>query len=124
MLVLSQWRLKLAKTYLEVEDFQKVDVRTGTIVHSEIHKEAHQPALKIWIDFGPQIGQRKTSSKLTQLYSPEDLKGKQIIAVVNFQPKQIATFMSEVLILGFPDEKNQIVLAIPDKKVPDGMKLF
>jgi len=116
--------LKLAKTFLEIEDFLKVDIRTGTITHSEINKETNQPALKLWINFGPKIGEKKTSAKLTQLYSPEELIGKQVIAVVNFQPKQIATFMSEVLIVGFPDEKDQVVLAIPDKKVPDGMKLF
>ena len=124
MIVLTVWRLKLAKTFLEVEDFLKVDIRTGTITHSEINKETRQPALKLWIDFGPIIGERKTSAKLAELYSPENLKGKQIMAIVNFKPKQIASFMSEVLILGFSDEENQVVLAIPDKKVPNGMKLF
>ena len=120
----KRWRLKLAKTFLEVEDFLKVDIRTGTITHSEINKETRQPALKLWINFGPEIGEKKTSAKLTPLYSPEDLIGKQVMAVVNFQPRQIATFMSEVLVLGFPDKENQVVLAIPDKKVPNGKKIF
>ncbi len=100
------------------DEFLKVDVRVGTVTRSEPFPEARKPAIKMWIDFGPGIGEKKTSAQVTAHYTPEALLGKQVMAVVNFPPRQIGKFMSEVLVLGLPDENGEIVLIGPDGAVP------
>lgn len=105
-------------------DFEKVDIRTGTIVEAAPFPEARKPAYKLKIDFGEKIGVKKSSAQITKHYRPDDLVGKQVLAVVNFPPRQIGPFMSEVLTLGLPDEEGEVVLAAIDKRVPDGGKLF
>src|SRR5690348_17431819 len=106
------------------DDFTKVDIRVGTVVKAEPFPEARRPALKLVIDFGPEIGVKKSSAQLTVHYTPESLVGRQVAAVVNFPPRQIGKFMSEVLTLGFPDDGDSVVLVVPDKPVPNGGKLF
>lgn len=109
---------------ISYDDFRKVDVRVGTIVSAEPFPEARKPAIKLMIDFGPEIGTRKSSAQLVKHYRPEELIGKQVAAVLNFPPRQIGPMMSEVLTLGFPDEEGGVVLFSPDKKIPDGGRLF
>ena len=109
---------------ISYEDFARVDVRVGTVERAEPYPEARRPALKIWVDFGPGIGVRKSSAQVTKYYRTEELVGRQVAAVVNFPPKQIGKLMSEVLILGFPDGDGDVVLAVPDKPVPNGGKLY
>ncbi len=105
-------------------DFEKVELRMGTITRVEEFPEARYPAFKIWVDFGPDIGIKKSSARITSLYQIKELINKQVLAVVNFPPKQIGPFLSECLITGFPDAQGQVVLATCDKPVPDGAKLF
>lgn len=109
---------------ISFDDFHKVDIRVGTIYDVQPFPEARRPAFKVFVDFGPEIGKKKTSAQITQNYAPEDLIGKQVAAVVNFPPKQIGKYMSEVLVLGFPDDGGNVTLISLDKKVPDGGRLY
>lgn len=109
---------------IDYSDFEKVDIRVGTVVKVEPFPEARKPAFKLHVDFGPGIGVRKTSAQVTVHYTPETLTGRQVAAVVNFPPRQIGKFMSEILVLGFPDENGAVVLIHPDLPVPNGGKLF
>ncbi len=109
---------------ISYDDFSKVDIRVGTIREAAILEGARKPAFRLLIDFGPEIGTRKSSAQITVHYTPESLVGRQVAAVVNFPPRQIGKFMSEVLTLGFPDAQGAVVLIAPTKDVPNGGKLF
>ncbi|MDD5031983.1 MAG: tRNA-binding protein [Patescibacteria group bacterium] len=109
---------------ISYQDFEKVDIRVGEIIKVEDFPEAKKPAYKLTIDFGPEIGIKKSSVQITKRYTKEELVGKQVIGVVNFPPKQIGPFASEVLTLGLPDENGDVVLLAPTKKVPKGGRMF
>jgi tRNA-binding protein len=109
---------------ISYDDFARVDIRVGTVLSAVPNVAARKPALALEVDFGPAIGRKKTSAQLTELYRPEDLVGRQVAAVVNFPPRQIAKVISEVLVLGFPDAEGRVVLVGVERPVPNGGKLF
>ena len=108
---------------ISFDDFLKVDIRVGRVTRAEPYPEARKPAIKMWIDFGPEIGEKKSSAQVTAHYDPQSLIGKQVMAVVNFPPRQIGRFMSEVLVLGLPDPAGEVVLIGPDQDVPLGGRM-
>lgn len=108
---------------LDFDDFMKVDIRVGTVIDAKIFEKARKPAYQLWVDFGGDIGVKKTSAQITVNYETQNLIGRQVIGVINFPPKQIADFMSEFLVLGLPDENGAITLLRPDKPVPDGGRM-
>ncbi len=107
---------------ISFDDFMKVDIRVGRVVRAEAFPEAHKPAIKMWVDFGAEIGERKTSAQITTHYTPADLVGRQVLGVVNFPPRQIGPFMSEVLVLGAHDDTG-VVLIAPDQETPLGARM-
>ncbi len=109
---------------ISFDDFQRVEIRVGTVIDAQPFPEARKPSIKLWVEFGGAVGVRKTSAQITRHYSPDRLIGRQVVAVVNFPPRQIGPFMSEVLVLGVPDEAGEVVLLRPDLKVPDGGRMF
>lgn len=109
---------------ISYDTFAAIDVRVGTVVKAEAFPEARKPALKLWIDFGPQIGEQKSSAQITRHYTPDTLVGRQVAAVINLPPRQIGTFVSSVLVLGFPDQDGEVVLVAPDLPVPNGGRLY
>jgi tRNA-binding protein len=108
---------------ISFDDFMKVDIRVGTVTRAEPFPEAKKPAVKLWVDFGPEIGERKSSAQITVHYAPADLVGRQVLGVVNFPPRQIGPVRSEVLVLGLADGNGDIVLIAPERAVPDGARL-
>lgn len=106
------------------DDFQRVDIRVGRIVRAEPFLEARKPAIKLWVDFGPEIGEKRSSAQLTRHYTPDALIGRLVMGVVNFPPRQIGKVMSEVLVLGAPDTDGEVVLLAPDQDVPLGGRMF
>ena len=111
-------------TEISFDEFLKVDIRVGRITRAEAFPEARKPAIKLWIDFGAELGEKRTSAQITRHYDVAMLPGMQVLAVVNFPPRQIGKFMSEVLTLGFPDENGFVLLVTPDEKTPNGARLF
>ena len=109
--------------YINWNDFERIDIRIGTIIKAEEFPKAKKPAYQLFIDFGPEIGIKRSSAQITTYYTPSDLIYRQVVAIVNFPPKQIANFISECLVLGVYDEQNHVVLLQPDKMVPNGMKI-
>jgi tRNA-binding protein len=108
---------------ISFDDFLKVDIRVGRVTRAEPYPEARKPAIKLWVDFGPEIGEKKSSAQITAHYTPDALVGRQVLAVVNFPPRQIGKFVSEVLVLGLSDAAGEVVLIAPDKDVPEGGRL-
>ncbi len=108
---------------LAFDDFLKVDIRAGRVLRTAPFPEARKPAIKLWIDFGPEIGEKKSSAQITDLYDAEELVGRQVMAVVNFAPRQIGPFLSEVLVLGVSDAQGRITLLAPDHDVPPGARM-
>lgn len=108
---------------ISFDDFLKIDIRVGRVTRAEPYPEARKPAIKMWVDFGGTLGERKTSAQVTAHYTPETLVGRQVVAVVNFPPRQIGKFMSEILVLGVPDETGEVVLLAPDQTVPEGGRM-
>ena len=111
-------------TPISFDDFLKVDIRAGQITRAEPYPEARVPAIKLWVDFGGELGVRKSSAQITGHYAPDEMVGKMVIAVVNFPPRQIGKVMSEVLVLGVPDENGEVVLLGPDQDVPLGARMY
>lgn len=111
-------------TIASFDDFLRLDIRAGRITRAAPFPEARKPAIKLWVDFGPELGERRSSAQITRHYTPEALIGRQVLAVVNFPPRQIGPVMSEVLVLGLPDADGEVVLIAPDQDVPLGGRLF
>ena len=111
-------------TAATIEDFDRLDIRAGTIVDAQPFPEARKPSIRLWVDFGGTIGVKRSSAQITVHYAPDRLIGRQVLAVVNFPPRRIAGFESEVLVLGVPDENGAVVLLKPDLRVPDGGRMF
>ena len=109
---------------ISFDDFLKVDIRVGQVVQAEPFPEARKPAIKLWVDYGPEIGVKKSSAQITRHYTPEALIGRRVLGVVNFPPRQIGPFMSEALVLGLPDADGEVVLITPDLDVPLGGRMF
>ncbi len=109
---------------ISFDEFLKVDIRVGQIVRAEPFPEARKPAIKLWVDFGEELGEKKSSAQITKHYSVEELPGRKVLAVVNFPPRQIGPVMSEVLVLGVPDEDGEVALLVPDKDVPIGGRMY
>lgn len=109
---------------ISYDDFQTVDIRVGRITRAEPYPEARKPAIKLWVDFGPAIGEKRSSAQITRHYTPEALVGRQVLAVVNFPPRQIGKVMSEVLVLGVPDADGEVVLIGPGHEVPLGGRMY
>lgn len=109
---------------LTFDEFLKVDIRVGVVVRAEQYPEARKPAIKLWVDFGDELGEKKSSAQITKHYTPESVLGKKVMAVVNFPARQIGKFMSEILVLGVPDDAGEVVLLTPDKDVPIGGKMY
>ncbi|MEM6728675.1 MAG: tRNA-binding protein [Pseudomonadota bacterium] len=109
---------------LSFEDFLKVDIRVGRVVEAAPYPEARKPAIKLWVDFGDELGVKKSSAQITKHYTPESVVGRQVVAVVNFPPRQIGKFMSEILVLGVPDDEGEVVLLKPDLDVPLGGRMY
>lgn len=109
---------------ISYDDFQKVDIRVGRIVRAEPYPEARKPAIKLWVDFGEELGEKRSSAQITKHYTPEGLVGRQVLGVVNFPPRQIGKFVSEVLVLGLPDADGEVVLIGPGHDVPVGGRMF
>ena len=109
---------------ISFDDFMQVDMRVGRVIHAEPYPEARKPAIKMQVDFGGDLGVKKSSAQVTAHYTPEGLIGRQVMAVVNFPPRQIGKFMSEILVLGVPDDNGEVVLIAPDHNVPMGVRLF
>jgi len=108
---------------ITLDDFLEVDIRVGRVTRAEAHPEARKPAIKLWVDFGAELGERKSSAQIAARYTPEQLVGRQVLAVVNFPPRQIGPFLSEVLVLGLSDAEGEVVLIGPDTPVPEGGRL-
>ena len=109
---------------IDFNDFMKVEIRVGTVTRAEPYPEARKPAFKLWVDFGGKVGVKKTSAQITRHYDVDGVVGRQVVAVVNFPPKQIGKFLSEILVLGFPDEDGEVVMIGPDRPVPNGGRLY
>ena len=109
---------------ISFDDFMKVDIRVGRITRAEPFPEARKPAFKLWVDFGPELGEKKSSAQITAHYELDELVGRKVLAVVNFPPRQIGPVMSEVLVLGVPDDAGEVVLLTPDKEVPLGGRMY
>ena len=109
---------------IDIADFHRVDIRVGTIVRAEPNASARRPALTLWIDFGAELGEKKSSAQITRHYATDELLGRQVAAVVNFPPRQIGKVTSQVLVLGFPDAEGEVVLIAPDHPIPNGGRLF
>jgi tRNA-binding protein len=109
---------------ISYDEFRRIDIRVGTVIRAEPFPEARHPAIKLYIDFGAEIGIKKSSAQITRHYRAETIVGRQLAAVVNFPPKQIGAFRSEVLVLGFPDSEGEVVLIGPDQPVPNGARLY